>query len=211
MTSPDTPAPPSGPADPIGLIGLGTMGRNLALNLADHGTPLVVWERDPQLAALARDQLPAGTVWADSPAALAAILPAPRAILLMVTAGAAVDAVVEALQPSLAPGDVVLDGGNADARDTARRQAGLAGTGIELIGLGVSGGEEGARFGPALMAGGSAVCLGAGGPCPGRHRRPLARRHAVLRAARNRRRRTLRQDGAQRHRVRRDAGAGRSL
>jgi len=156
VTSPDTAAPRSGPAQPIGLIGLGTMGRNLALNLADHGTPLFAWERDPDLAALARDQLPDGTVWAESPAALAAALPAPRTILLMVTAGAAVDAVVAALLPSLSPGDVVLDGGNADARDTARRQAGLAGTGVELIGLGVSGGEEGARFGPALMAGGSA-------------------------------------------------------
>ncbi|MEQ8817831.1 MAG: NADP-dependent phosphogluconate dehydrogenase [Thalassobaculum sp.] len=139
----------------LGLIGLGTMGRNLALNLADHDTPLAVWERDAELAATARVALPAATVWTDGPGALAAALPAPRAILLMVTAGPAVDAVIDALCPRLEPGDVILDGGNADARDTARRQAALAGTGIELIGLGVSGGEEGARFGPALMAGGN--------------------------------------------------------
>ncbi|MEQ8397288.1 NADP-dependent phosphogluconate dehydrogenase [Thalassobaculum sp.] len=139
----------------LGLIGLGTMGRNLALNLADHGTPLVVWERDTALASLAREALPETTIWTDGPAELAAALPAPRAILLMVTAGPAVDAVIASLHPALEPGDVILDGGNADARDTARRQAALAGSGIELIGLGVSGGEEGARFGPALMAGGS--------------------------------------------------------
>jgi len=142
---------------PIGLIGLGTMGRNLALNLVDHGTALVVWERDPALAETARAALPASTVWADGAAAVAAALPAPRAVLLMVTAGPAVDAVIDALLPALSPGDAIIDGGNADARDTARRQAALAGTGVELIGLGVSGGEEGARFGPALMAGGDAA------------------------------------------------------
>lgn len=142
---------------PLGLIGLGTMGRNLALNLADRGTPLVVWERDAALAAQAREALPTATAWSDGPAGLAAALPAPRAILLMVTAGPAVDAVIAALRPALAPADVIVDGGNADARDTARRQAALAGTGIELIGLGVSGGEEGARFGPSLMAGGAAA------------------------------------------------------
>jgi 6-phosphogluconate dehydrogenase len=132
------------------------MGRNLALNLVDHGTALVVWERDPALAETARAALPTSTVWADGAAAVAAALPAPRAVLLMVTAGPAVDAVIDALRPALSPGDAIIDGGNADARDTARRQAALAGTGIELIGLGVSGGEEGARFGPALMAGGDA-------------------------------------------------------
>lgn len=140
----------------LGLIGLGTMGRNLALNLADRGTPLVAWERDADLAATARAALPETTVWTDGPVALAAALAAPRAILLMVTAGPAVDAVIDALLPGLDPGDTIIDGGNADARDTARRQAALAGSGIELIGLGVSGGEEGARHGPALMAGGSA-------------------------------------------------------
>ena len=72
----------------------------------------------------------------------------------MVTAGPAVDSVIAALCPALAPGDVILDGGNADARDTARRQGELAGSGIELIGLGVSGGEEGALKGPSIMPGG---------------------------------------------------------
>lgn len=139
---------------PLGIIGLGTMGRNLALNLSDHGVPLIAWERDTDLSARARAELPASTAWADDAGDLARRLPAPRAVLLMVTAGAAVDAVIDSLRPHLAAGDVIIDGGNTDAADTARRQAALAGDGIHLIGLGVSGGEEGARHGPALMAGG---------------------------------------------------------
>ncbi|MFX4222184.1 MAG: NADP-dependent phosphogluconate dehydrogenase [Thalassobaculum sp.] len=139
---------------PLGIIGLGTMGRNLALNLADHGVPLVAWERDAELAARARAELPETADWARDAADLAARLDAPRSILLMVTAGAAVDAVIAALRPHLASGDTIIDGGNTEAADTARRQTDLAGDGIHLIGLGVSGGEEGARHGPALMAGG---------------------------------------------------------
>ncbi len=139
---------------PLGIIGLGTMGRNLALNLADHGVPLVAWERDADLAARAREALPADTAWATDAGDLARTLTPPRAVLLMVTAGAAVDAVIDGLRPHLSAGDVIIDGGNTDAADTARRQADLAAQGIHLIGLGVSGGEEGARHGPALMAGG---------------------------------------------------------
>jgi len=142
---------------PLGIIGLGTMGRNLALNLSDRGVPLVAWERDAALAARAREALPATTRWAEDAGDLARRLAPPRAVLLMVTAGAAVDAVIDALRPHLAPGDVIVDGGNTDAGDTTRRQAALAKAGIHLIGLGVSGGEEGARHGPALMAGGEPI------------------------------------------------------
>ncbi|MDF1791648.1 MAG: NADP-dependent phosphogluconate dehydrogenase [Thalassobaculaceae bacterium] len=166
-------------SSPLGIIGLGTMGRNLALNLADHGVPLVAWERDGALAARARAELPAATDWAQDAGDLARRLSAPRAVLLMVTAGAAVDAVIEALRPHLSAGDVIIDGGNTDAADTARRQAAVATDGIRLIGLGVSGGEEGARHGPALMAGGDpdawariaptlraiAACAADGTPC----------------------------------------------
>ena len=139
---------------PLGIIGLGTMGRNLALNLADHGVPLVAWERDAALAARARAELPDATLWAADAADLARHLTGPRAVLLMVTAGAAVDAVIDGLRGHLQAGDVIIDGGNTDAADTTRRQKDLAADGIHLIGLGVSGGEEGARHGPALMAGG---------------------------------------------------------
>ncbi|NQW08733.1 MAG: NADP-dependent phosphogluconate dehydrogenase [Alphaproteobacteria bacterium] len=134
------------------------MGRNLALNLGDHGVPLVVWERDPDLAAIARAALPVTTVWADSAAAVARALPSPKAVLLMVQAGPAVDAVIAALRPALGPDDIIIDGGNADTRDTERRQRALtAEGGPKLIGLGVSGGADGARRGPALMAGGDAA------------------------------------------------------
>ncbi len=139
----------------IGVIGLGTMGRNLALNLADQGVPLVVWERDRELAERARSDLGDRVTWASGPWDLAARLAPPRAVLLMVTAGAAVDSVLGELKPFLGARDVVVDGGNTEAGDTARRQQELEKSGIRLIGLGVSGGEEGARNGPALMAGGA--------------------------------------------------------
>lgn len=133
------------------------MGRNLALNLVDHGVPLVAWERDPALAATARAALPTTTQWANTPAELAQALPRPKAILLMVQAGEAVDSVIAALRPALSPDDIIIDGGNADTRDTERRQIALAANGgPKLIGLGVSGGEDGARYGPSLMAGGDA-------------------------------------------------------
>lgn len=134
------------------------MGRNLALNLSDHGVPLVVWERDANLADTGRAALPDIVTWADSAAAVAGALPSPKAILLMVQAGDAVDSVIGALRPALGPGDVIVDGGNSDTRDTERRQAVLTREhGPALIGLGVSGGEDGARYGPALMAGGDST------------------------------------------------------
>jgi 6-phosphogluconate dehydrogenase len=141
----------------FGVIGLGVMGRNLALNLTDHGVVLAAWERDADLAARARAELPATTAWASDAADLAGRLEAPRTILLMVTAGPAVDAVIADLRPHLSAGDVLIDGGNTDAADTQRRQRALAEDGVALIGLGVSGGELGARHGPALMAGGDAA------------------------------------------------------
>ena len=106
------------------------MGRNLALNLVDHGVPLVAWERDPALAATARAALPTTTQWANTPAELAQALPRPKAILLMVQAGEAVDSVIAALRPALSPDDIIIDGGNADTRDTERRQIALAANGV---------------------------------------------------------------------------------
>jgi 6-phosphogluconate dehydrogenase len=137
----------------LGLIGAGVMGRALASNLADHGVTVIVFDRDA--AARARVASDPRLTAVDSAAALAARLPAPRAVLLMVNAGAPVDGSIAALLPHLAPGDIIVDGGNSDWRDTTRRTAELTAAGFDFVGLGVSGGEEGARRGPALMAGGS--------------------------------------------------------
>ncbi len=139
----------------IGVLGLGVMGRNLALNIADRGIAVAGYERDPALLATAESE--AGSVDAHGDlAGFVAALRVPRAVLLMITAGPAVDQAIEALLPLLSPGDVIADGGNSDYQDTARRQARVAEAGLGYLGLGVSGGEEGARHGPALMAGGGA-------------------------------------------------------
>ncbi len=140
----------------IGVIGLAVMGRNLVLNLNDHGAPVAVynrtWERTREFLAgeaAGRDIRGCPTL-----AELVAALRQPRVVLLMVKAGSGVDAVIDQLLPLLASGDVIIDGGNSHYRDSARRQAHLQATGLRFIGLGVSGGEEGARHGPSLMPGG---------------------------------------------------------
>lgn len=139
----------------FGVIGLGVMGRNLALNIEEHGFPVVVWNRaaDRPTDFLARS---AGKrlMSAETIEELASALGRPRRILLMVKAGPPVDAVLEALLPLLDAGDVVLDGGNSAFTDTRRRQAALEAKGIALLGVGISGGEAGARHGPSLMPGG---------------------------------------------------------
>lgn len=139
----------------IGVLGLGVMGRNLALNMADRGIAVVGFERDPMLLAEAAAGAPDLAAHGDLQTFVSA-LRAPRAVLLMITAGTPVDQAIESLLPLLSPGDVLVDGGNSDYRDSARREVRLAEAGIGYIGLGVSGGEEGARHGPALMAGGTA-------------------------------------------------------
>jgi 6-phosphogluconate dehydrogenase len=140
----------------LGVVGLGVMGSNLARNAAEKGLSVVAYERDPTLRArFASGELADRiTVVADL-AQLAAKLPRPRAVLVMVTAGNAVDQVVEALAPHLAAGDAIADGGNSHFEDTRRRTAALAARGLHFVGTGVSGGEEGARRGPCLMPGGS--------------------------------------------------------
>ena len=140
----------------IGVIGLAVMGRNLVLNLSDHGNPVAVynrtWERTRDFLvgeAAGRDIQGCPTL-----AELVAALRHPRVVLLMVKAGAGVDAVIDQLLPLLAPGDVIMDGGNSHYADSARRHAQLQAAGLHFVGLGVSGGEEGARHGPSLMPGG---------------------------------------------------------
>jgi 6-phosphogluconate dehydrogenase len=141
----------------IGMIGLGVMGSNLALNLSDKGYRLCVYNRTTAVTEAfiktqgqSRDITPA-----DSLQQLLGALASPRIILLMVTAGPAVEAVVTQLKQLLAPGDIVIDGGNSNYHDTTRRWRELAGLGLHFVGMGVSGGEAGARSGPSLMPGGA--------------------------------------------------------
>lgn len=149
--------PAGGPsAGALGLVGLGTMGANFARNLARNGAALALLDADASRAtALAAEIGPRATA-AASLAALAAALPRPRAIFLLVPAGEAVDAALAELLGVLQPGDAVIDGGNSFWRDTARRTRLAAASGIDFLGFGVSGGAEGALKGPAIMAGGAA-------------------------------------------------------
>lgn len=140
----------------IGLIGLGVMGENLALNLERNGFSVTGFDLD----AKKRDSFAKRTASLQACAVhslteLVVNLQLPRRVWIMVPAGAPVDAVLNELRPLLSPGDVVIDGGNTLYKDTQRRIDSLEGTGILYVGSGVSGGEEGALHGPALMPGGS--------------------------------------------------------
>ncbi|PUE51042.1 phosphogluconate dehydrogenase (NADP(+)-dependent, decarboxylating) [Limnohabitans sp. 2KL-1] len=140
----------------IGLVGLGVMGENLALNLERNGFSVAGFDLD----ASKRENFAQRTRGLKAQAAatlaeLVATLSLPRRLWLMVPAGAAVDRVLAQLTPLLSPGDVLIDGGNTLYTDTQRRIAALQGSGILYVGAGVSGGEEGALRGPALMPGGS--------------------------------------------------------
>ena len=141
------------PAD-IGLIGLGTMGAALALNIADNGFDIAVWNRTASVTAdfhANAGDLAARITPTTDLSELVASLATPRAIILMVPAGDPVDQQIAALRPLLDTDDLIIDAGNANFHDTNRRAR--AGDG-PFLGIGVSGGEEGARFGPSIMGGG---------------------------------------------------------
>jgi 6-phosphogluconate dehydrogenase len=129
------------------------MGSNLALNLAEHGVRVAVHDRKPDHVRAFAERHAAFT-GAETLAELAGALASPRRILLLIPAGRPVDDALDALAPLLSSGDVVLDGGNSHYLDTRRRGEALAARGIRFLGMGVSGGAEGARHGPALMPGG---------------------------------------------------------
>jgi len=143
----------------IALVGLGTMGRSLALNMARNGFRVACYNREPQ----ALDGFLAGAgkgknfVGVRDLAEIPAALQTPHRIFLMITAGKPVDQVIETLLPHLSPGDVVIDGGNSHYLDTARRAEFLESKGLRFVGAGVSGGEQGALRGPSIMPGGSAA------------------------------------------------------
>ena len=145
------------PKADIGLIGLAVMGQNLVLNMDDHGFTVAVYNRttskvDRFLANEAKGTRVIGT---HSIEELVANLKRPRRIMIMVKAGWPVDATIEQLLPYLERGDIIIDGGNSHFPDSIRRTKDLGEKGLYFIGTGVSGGEEGARFGPSIMPGGS--------------------------------------------------------
>ncbi|HET6249467.1 MAG TPA: NADP-dependent phosphogluconate dehydrogenase [Tepidisphaeraceae bacterium] len=140
----------------FGVIGLEVMGRNIALNIERNGFPIAVYNRtwsktEHFINELAKGKNAKGF---QTPKEFVAGLEKPRRILIMVKAGKPVDMVIDELKPFLEPGDIVIDGGNSLFTDTERRVAALKPTGIRFFGMGVSGGEEGALWGPSLMPGG---------------------------------------------------------
>src|SRR5882724_10453661 len=140
----------------FGMIGLGTMGRNLILNVADHGFEACGYDRDPaqQKRLLPEAEGKPVTALASLPEFIQA-LKSPRIIMLLVPAGKIVDNVLGDLMPLVQKGDIIIDGGNSHFVDTERRYQQLQSSGVHFIGMGVSGGDEGARFGPSLMPGGN--------------------------------------------------------
>ena len=139
----------------IGLIGLGTMGAALALNIADNGFDIAVWNRTTAKTKAFHDDagdLAQRIIPTDTLEDFVGALKSPRAIILMVPAGQAVDDQIAALRPLLGDDDMIIDAGNANFHDTNRRARDAAD--LPFLGIGVSGGEEGARFGPSIMGGG---------------------------------------------------------
>lgn len=140
----------------FGMIGLGTMGRNLVLNIAEHGYSVCGYDRDEkQRTRMLEEAVGFPVTTAPSSQELIESLKTPRVIMLLVPAGKIVDIVLEELIPNLSKGDIVIDGGNSHFTDTERRYQSLQHSGIHFIGMGVSGGEEGARKGPSMMPGGN--------------------------------------------------------
>jgi 6-phosphogluconate dehydrogenase len=140
----------------FGMIGLGTMGRNLVLNMADHGIPVCGYDRNAdQQKRLIEEGKDKPVQAAATMAAFVESLAMPRRIMMLVPAGKIVDAVIDEIAPLLHPGDILIDGGNSHFTDTDKRIERLKATSIHFTGMGVSGGEDGARLGPSMMPGGS--------------------------------------------------------
>jgi len=141
----------------IALIGLAVMGQNLILNMNDHGFVVCAYNRTTEKVDAFLNNEAKGTkvVGAHSLEEMVAKLKRPRRVMMLVKAGSAVDAFIDKLIPLLEPGDIIIDGGNSEYQDTNRRCADLEAKGILYVGSGVSGGEEGARYGPSLMPGGN--------------------------------------------------------
>jgi len=141
----------------IALIGLAVMGQNLILNMNDHGFVVCAYNRTVEKVDKFLENEAKGTkvVGAKSLEEMVAKLKKPRRVMMLVKAGSAVDAFIDKLVPLLEAGDIIIDGGNSEYQDTTRRTASLQEKGLLYVGSGVSGGEEGARYGPSLMPGGN--------------------------------------------------------
>ncbi len=141
----------------VGVIGLAVMGQNLALNLAEHGNPVAVFNRTTRVmddfVASNRESYP--VEGAASLAEFVRMIERPRRLIIMIKAGSAVDDLLTELLEVVSAGDVVIDGGNSLFTDTERRQGTAAERGVAYVGAGISGGEEGARHGPSIMPGGN--------------------------------------------------------
>jgi 6-phosphogluconate dehydrogenase len=141
----------------IGLIGLAVMGQNLVLNMDDHGYTVAVFNRTPSKVDdfLQREAKGTKVIGAHSIEELVGLLKKPRRVMMMVKAGKPVDDLIDSLIPFLEKGDIIIDGGNSNYLDSIRRTAFLESKGFLFLGVGISGGEDGARFGPSIMPGGS--------------------------------------------------------
>ena len=139
----------------FGVIGLGVMGENLALNIEEHGQSVAVWNLEAEwvqrFVASNPDKQLVGNTALDQ---FVRSLERPRRMLMMIKAGDPVDQMLERIAPLLEPGDILIDGGNSFFKDTQRREQAMRSRGLNFFGMGVSGGEEGARHGPSLMPGG---------------------------------------------------------
>jgi 6-phosphogluconate dehydrogenase len=140
----------------FGMVGLGVMGRNLLLNMADHGFAVVGFDKDAQKTATLESSASPGTTvkGVNTLAEMVQLLEKPRCLMMLVPAGKPVDDVIHDLLPLLEKGDIVIDGGNSHYTDTLRRVAFCEEKGFHFMGVGISGGEQGARTGPSIMPGG---------------------------------------------------------
>ncbi|RZK19336.1 MAG: NADP-dependent phosphogluconate dehydrogenase [Pedobacter sp.] len=139
----------------LGMIGLGTMGRNLLLNMADKGFSVTGYDKDHKMIAKLEEEGKAHNLEGyDNIQAFISSLQTPRTLILLVPAGPIVDSVIAELKPLLSKGDIIIDSGNSHFTDTNRRVDELEKEGLHFFGMGISGGEEGARFGPSMMPGG---------------------------------------------------------
>ncbi|HJZ68731.1 MAG TPA: decarboxylating NADP(+)-dependent phosphogluconate dehydrogenase [Blastocatellia bacterium] len=140
----------------FGMIGLAVMGRNLALNVEEHGFPVAVWNLETEwVDSFIHENQGKQFTGAKSLEEFVRALERPRRIMMMIKAGPPVDMTIERIKPLLEEGDILIDGGNSYFKDTQRREAALRKDSLRFIGSGVSGGEDGARHGPSLMPGGA--------------------------------------------------------